>query len=172
MCVNHLILYSFTGKEITPLLEFIRDKKAEKARFREERKDARKRRDDERRKAREEERKRKKVNAEKNFLEMMNEKTKGGERYEAIDLDELEEEEENRSTNEQERNRDSKYKDETERGDKGRNSKDKYGGGGERDKNRDRDRYREGKQLLFWKYSGDLNTKLVWYSNGPKRSEA
>jgi hypothetical protein len=35
---------------MTPLLEFIRDKKAEKARMREERKDARKKREDERRK--------------------------------------------------------------------------------------------------------------------------
>jgi len=60
---------------MTPLLEFIRDKKAEKARMREERMDARRKRDDDRRKAREEERKRKKENAEKNFLEMMNEKT-------------------------------------------------------------------------------------------------
>jgi regulator of nonsense transcripts 3 len=61
---------------MTPLLEFIRDKKAEKARMREERKDARKKREDERRKMREEERKKRKENAEKNFLEMLNEKTK------------------------------------------------------------------------------------------------
>ena len=63
-------------KEITPLIEFIRDKKAEKVRMREERMDARRKRDDDRRKVREEERKRRKENAEKNFLEMMNEKIK------------------------------------------------------------------------------------------------
>ena len=61
---------------MTPLLEYILEKKAEKARQREERKDAKKKKEDERRRAREEERKKRKENAERNFLEMLNEKTK------------------------------------------------------------------------------------------------
>ena len=128
------------------MLEFIRDKKLEKARFREERKDARKRRDDERRKAREEERKRKKENAEKNFLEMMNEKTR--DKYE----DEMEDD---RSVNEYERNKQGggggvgggKYREEKER-EKGR-SAESVRSGPERDRNRG-ERYKDGELDIFF----------------------
>jgi regulator of nonsense transcripts 3 len=122
------------GKEITPLLEFIRDKKLEKARFREERKDARKRRDDERRKAREEERKRKKDNAEKNFLEMMNEKTR--EKYE----DEMEDDNDYESNRQGGGGVSGKYRE-----DKGRNSESGRSGA-DRDRNRG-ERYKDGKLL-------------------------